>query len=84
MFKRSNYQTLIKKMVKLVKYSKELTFKKFSHLVIQICTVRFPVSNHHWFLLLLLLILGKTNEVCNLRETRALAEGEKRVWENIP
>ena len=29
-------------------------------------------------------ILLKTNEVPNHRETRALTEGEKRVWENIP
>lgn len=36
------------------------------------------------FLFFLLLILEKTDEVRNLRETRVLTEGEKKVWENIP
>lgn len=41
-------------------------------------------SDYLDFFFSLLLILEKTDEVRNLRETRVLTEGEKKVWENIP
>lgn len=57
------------------------------HLVIQGLSQTFSYFNVQrlfGFFFSLLLILEKTDEVRNLRETRVLTEGEKKVWENIP